>query len=169
MFYDLACKRRSYRDFTDEEVSLEDLNKIMEAGLLAPTGKNAKSVELVLVRDKNQLKALSTFKEAGACFLEKSKAAIVVLSKKDAPTYFQDASLAAIFIQLACEDMGLGSCWANTYKAKYKDDRDCKDFIRELLEIPSDFHVECVIGLGHKKEELKAKAADRKKIHYDKF
>ncbi len=85
MFYDLACKRRSYRDFTDEEVSLEDLNKIMEAGLLAPTGKNAKSVELVLVRDKNQLKALSTFKEAGACFLEKSKAAIVVLSKKPPP------------------------------------------------------------------------------------
>ena len=46
-------KRQSVRSFTDREVSLEDMKKIVEAGVLAPTGRNSQNLLVVGVRDKS--------------------------------------------------------------------------------------------------------------------
>ena len=41
-FLDLLKQRRSYRKYTVEPVEKELLDKIVEAGLLAPSGRNIK-------------------------------------------------------------------------------------------------------------------------------
>lgn len=65
-FHDLIVNRRSIRRFTEEEVSAEDVKTIMEAALMAPTSKNSRPWQFVLVEDHAKLEALSKCKESGA-------------------------------------------------------------------------------------------------------
>jgi len=44
-------KRRSIRQFAREPVSDEDLNRILESGLWAPSGKNNQPWKFAVIRD----------------------------------------------------------------------------------------------------------------------
>lgn len=57
--FETILKRRSVRTYTDEEIPEEKLEKILEAGLLAPTSRNRKPCEFYLVKDKEILEKLS--------------------------------------------------------------------------------------------------------------
>ena len=61
--------RRSVRKYTAEPIPEEKLEKILQAGLLAPTSKNRKPCEFYVVRDKAVLKQLSEAKKLGAGML----------------------------------------------------------------------------------------------------
>lgn len=173
MFRELTKKRRSIRKYKDEKLSKEELKVILEAGLRSPTAKNLKTLHFILIEDKNTLEKLSNYKEMGSKFLAGAGAAIAVLTDKEIgpTTYRQDACIAAIMIQLQAEDLNIGSCWANVNSAKDKNGRDSEEVIKEILEIPSKFNVECVIGLGYKEKELPEKEANdfEKYVHYEKF
>lgn len=58
--------RRSIRKYTDEKIPLDKLNMIVQAGLLAPSSKNIRPVEFVVVEDMETLKKLSKRKLTGA-------------------------------------------------------------------------------------------------------
>lgn len=154
MFIDLCKQRRSIRKYKNKEVSEEDLNYILKCALLSPTAKNLDSKKYIVVRNKDMLKKLSEFKKSNARFLEGANLAIVVLTNKDLAksTYSQDACISATFIQLAAEDLGLGSCWANVLEQENKDGIKGYKVIKELLNIPENYNVECIIGIGHKDE-----------------
>ncbi|MDD4089864.1 MAG: nitroreductase family protein, partial [Tissierellia bacterium] len=47
----IIMKRRSIRKFKDEKLSEEQIQELVNAGLLAPTSKNNKAVELIVVDD----------------------------------------------------------------------------------------------------------------------
>ena len=68
---DVMLKRRSIRKYTDDKISDEDLNKILTAGLLAPTSRNRKPCEFIVVKDKDTLKKLS--KASHSCFCRYKK------------------------------------------------------------------------------------------------
>lgn len=96
----LLQSRRSIRKYAGERISDETLEKILQAGLLAPSSRAIYPVELVAVRDKEMLRRLSECKAAGAAMLKNADAAIVVVgdtAKSDAwikPTRF--ASVASV-------------------------------------------------------------------------
>lgn len=173
MFLDLAKKRRSIRQFNSEEVSEKDLNSIIEATLLAPSAKNRKPCEYIVVRDKQVLAELSQFKKANAHFIKDAQVAIVVLVDKETAgvTYSQDASIVATFIQLAAADLGIGTCWANVVGGERSDGEDSESFLKRFLNIPEKYGVESVIALGHyDKEPAPLKEKDlSSKIHFDKY
>lgn len=90
----LLQSRRSIRKYTDEHISDETLEKILLAGLLAPSSRAIYPVELVAVRDKEMLRGLSECKAAGAAMLKNADAAIVVIgdtAKSDA--WIEDCSI----------------------------------------------------------------------------
>ncbi|RVU55053.1 nitroreductase family protein [Anaerosphaera multitolerans] len=159
MFNELAKKRRSIRKYTDEEISEKDLNLILESALLSPTGKNLDSKRFIVIKDKEMLEKLSKYKVSGAAFLKGASVAIAVVTNKElaATTYNQDACIAATFIQLQAEDLGLGSCWGNVTTAVNEEGRPSQEVLKELLEVPEEYNVECVIGIGHKAEEPREK------------
>lgn len=78
-FEDLVQKRRSYRDFTDEEISAEDVRLILRSALMSPTSKGQRSWQFIVVDDKTVIEKLSDAKDTGAQFLKKASLAIVVL------------------------------------------------------------------------------------------
>ena len=82
-FLDFLKQRRSYRQYTGEPVEKELLDRIVEAGLLAPSGRNIKPEELIVVTDPKLLTQLSQCRKAGSQMLEGAAACIIVLGDED--------------------------------------------------------------------------------------
>ena len=53
--YEVLEKRRTYRDFTDEKVSDEILNRVISAAFKAPTNDHLRQFEFVVVRGKEDI------------------------------------------------------------------------------------------------------------------
>ncbi|MDA8127009.1 MAG: nitroreductase family protein [Deltaproteobacteria bacterium] len=58
--------RRSIREWTEEPVSEEDIQMIMEAGRQAPSGENAQPWRFIIVKDKERRKKLATIAGGGS-------------------------------------------------------------------------------------------------------
>lgn len=170
---ELLFKRRSIRKFTSEAISAEEIKELQRAALCAPTSKNCKSWEFVFVTDENTIKALSQSKDAGAQFIESAKLVIVVMANTEkTDVWIEDSSIAATFIQLQAEALGLGSCWAQIRLRGFADGRKASDIVKEIVGAPDNMEVECLIGIGHKDQERSTYNDDKlpwEQIHSEKF
>jgi len=70
-------KRRSIRQFAREPVSDEDLNRILESGLWAPSGKNNQPWKFAVIRDPNLRGSLATLTHYSS-IIEKAPVCIAV-------------------------------------------------------------------------------------------
>ena len=59
-FSEVLERRRTYRDYSDREVSDEILNKIISAAFKAPTNDHLRQFEFVVVRGKENICLLYT-------------------------------------------------------------------------------------------------------------
>jgi nitroreductase len=173
MFKDLIEKRRSIRKYKNEALKKEEIESIVSAGLYSPTAKNRKCLHFIIIEDKDKLELLSRSKERGASFLKDAACGIAVVSDMDiAPnTYRQDASIAAIMMQLQAEDLDIGSCWINVNGFKDEQGRSTQELVKEILAVKENYNVECILSLGYKDEE-KSKKRPRsyeEYVHYEKF
>ena len=172
-FESLIRQRRSIRKFTDELLKPEEVEKILKAALMAPSSKCKTPWEFVVVEDKETLKKLAGCKEHGAKFLEGCALAVVVLCNgmlTDA--WIEDGAIAAIYMQLEAEDLGLGSCWCHIRNRQTADDTDSDNYIREMFGIPYQMDVLCVIGFGHKEQERMPFDAEKlqwEKVHIGQY
>ena len=58
--FDTIKKRRSVREFTGEPIPTPDLEKIIDAGRLAPSGNNRQPWEFIVVTDRTIFSTGST-------------------------------------------------------------------------------------------------------------
>lgn len=172
-FHDMLFTRHSIRKYTDEPIDGEHVKLLLEAALLAPSGKSVRPWEFVVVEDKEVLTKMSECRPFGSGPVAKCKLAIVVCGdpgKTD--VWVEDCTIAATYIQLQAEALGLGSCWIQMRGRFDKDNNDSADLIRELLDIPGEQQVECIIVLGHKDEVRRPVDPDKllwEKVHIGKF
>ena len=153
---DILSKRRSIRQFKDQKIDKSILEQILKAGLLAPSSKNKKPVEFIVVEDKDTIEELKKCKSKGADALTTASCAIVVIADSHlSDVWVEDASIATILIQLAAENLGLGSIWIQMRK-RFNDQGDAEEQVRKLLNIPEKYGVLSIIALGHKDEEKQA-------------
>lgn len=151
---ELIMRRRSCRKFTEEPVSAEDIKELKRVAVCSPTSKNCRSWEFVFVQKKEVISALSRSKDNGASFMEFAPLAIVVLgnpTKTD--VWVEDASIAATYLQLKAEELGLGSCWVQMRERGIPGGSAASDTIKALINAPEALEVECVIAVGHKAAE----------------
>src|SRR5699024_455063 len=108
---------------------------ILSCGLRAPSAKNARPVELIVVKEKKTLKELGSFKERNAHFIpEAAGAIVVVVNRQKAPaTYEEDASIVCSYLELAIADLGLGSCWVNAIGNNHADGRPAGEVLKEMF------------------------------------
>ena len=172
-FHDMLFTRHSIRKYTDEPIDGEHVKLLLEAALLAPSGKSVRPWEFVVVEDKEVLAKMSECRPFGSGPVAKCKLAIVVCGdpgKTD--VWVEDCTIAATYIQLQAEALGLGSCSIQMRGRFDKDNNDSADLIRELLDIPGEQQVECIIVLGHKDEVRRPVDPDKllwEKVHIGKF
>ena len=109
---ELLKHRRSIRTFTDEPVSQENIDSLLKAALLAPSSMGKKPVECIVVRNKETIARLKTYKKHGTTPLGTAPLAIVVIADgQKSDVWVEDASIVSILIQLEAEKLGLGSTW----------------------------------------------------------
>lgn len=95
-FHELLVNRRSIRKYTDEAISPEDVQLILEAALMAPSSKNSRPWEFITVEDKKKLELLSYCKEFGAAPIGKCSLAIVVCADPaQSEAWIEDATVAS--------------------------------------------------------------------------
>lgn len=168
-FINLLKTRRSTRKYTDEQLTPEQVELLMKAALMSPTSKNSHSWEFILVDEKHTLEQLSLCKPHGASFIANASLAVIVSGNMEASdVWVEDASIAAAVIQLQAEDMGLGSCWVQVRQRMTAAGDDSEEYVRELLNIPSNIGVLAIIGIGNKNEQRKPFDEDRllwEKLH----
>ncbi|QIV78043.1 nitroreductase family protein [Fervidobacterium pennivorans] len=168
---DVILKRRSIRKFKEKEVSPETLAEIAKYALLAPSGRNSKPVDLVIVTEKDKIERIRKAREGAFSFLKTAPACIVVTANETSSTWMSDASIVATYIQLLCVDYGLGSCWGHAHD-RFQDGVSVEGKIKEIVGIPDGYRVLCVIGIGYPGEEKDAytlKEVDNNKIHLEKW
>ena len=166
-FHEMLFTRHSIRKYTPQPVSPDDVQTILEAALLAPTSKNARSWEFTVVDDRELLEQLSKSKPLYGTSIARSALSIVVSadpSKSD--VWVEDASVAATFIQLQVEALGLGSCWIQLRNRMHDNETTASEFVKQLLNLPGEQQVVCVISIGHKDEVRKP--VDPEKLKWEK-
>jgi len=166
-FHDLIVRRHSIRKYTDEQVSADDVRLILEAALLAPTSKSSRSWQFIAVDDRSMLERLAACKPAGSLPLTRCPLAIVVVGNPElSDPWVEDASIAAAYMQLQAEDLGLGSCWIQVRGRFTSDGIPSEEYVQELLGIPETLPVLCIMTFGHKDEVRKP--VDTSKLLWEK-
>jgi len=161
-------ERKSVRNFTGAPISRADLDKIIRAGMAAPTAVNMQPWSFVVITDKKVMDDLALGLPY-AKMLRRAGAAIVVCADPD-KAYERskdfaiiDASLAGENILLAIEALRLGGVWTAVYPYS-----DRMQHVRNIVHIPQGIIPLNVTVVGVPDGQDKPKDKYRKeKIHWE--
>nr|WP_315083692.1 nitroreductase family protein [uncultured Campylobacter sp.] len=170
---DIFANRRSVRKYAQGSLEDEVLDKILKAGLLAPSGHARRPWEFILVRDKRMLERLSGCRSSGANMLKQAAAAIVVIAdEQKQDIWIEDCSVALGYMHLAASALNLGSCWVQVRLRAAADGRSCEEFLRKALGFPLNFKAEAILALGVPQQRPSPHDLQKlnlAKIHKEKF
>ena len=142
--------RRSIRAYTDEPVGADEVERLLEAAMAAPSAGNQQPWQFVVIDDRRTLDAIPKFHEYSA-MLSRAPVAVAVcgdLRAAKMPEYWeQDCSAATENLLLAAHAMGLGAVWLGIHP---EGDRVAK--LSELLALPEGVVPLCVVALGRPAE-----------------
>ena len=57
-FYDVINKRRTIRDFQEDTIDMEVVNRIIDSGMKAPTNDHMRDWHFIIVKDKDVVEKL---------------------------------------------------------------------------------------------------------------
>jgi nitroreductase len=163
MFFSLIEKRRSIRKFKEQQVEKEKIETLVEVALRSPSSMSRNPWEFIVVDNQDCLAKLSQSKPHGSTFLKGAPLGIVVCGDPvKCDVWVEDCSIASIFIHLAAESLGLGSCWIQIRERMHNDEQTAGGYVSQLLNIPEHLEVESIVAVGypdeqkpgHKKEAL---------------
>ena len=144
-FFDLASQRYSCRKFSDKPVEDEKIQKILEAGRLAPTAKNGQPQCIYVV---NSAEMREKLKDASPCTFDAPVIFVMCGDVKDCwhdpytgrPRAEMDVSIITTHMMLEAADLGLGSTWvcmANPHK------------LHTMLDMPEKHYPYCILPVGY--------------------
>jgi nitroreductase len=161
---DLILNRQSDRKYSDREIEQEKIDRIIEAGRMAPSACNAQPWKFIVVNNpdlRNKVAEAASAKLIGMnSFVGQAPILIVIVrespnmsSRVGATIKNKDYSLIDIGIAtenicLQAEAEGLGSCIIGWFDEK---------ILRKLLSIPISKRVELIITLGYSLSDQREK------------
>ena len=139
--------RQSTREFSDKLPDGSVLNKILEAGRMAPTARNIQPVKIYILKSE---KALLAIDKASPC---RYGAPLALLVCTDTELCFNmgthgtaeiDASIVATHLMLAATNEGVDSIWIERFD---------RAIIKSELGIPDNMLPVCLLPLGYRTED----------------
>ena len=110
-------ERRSIRKYKEEQITREDMDAVIRAGVCAASGKNGQSAIIVAVQDKETRDVLSRLNAAvlgvNSDPFYGAPTVLIVLADANSSFAVQDGSLVMGNLMNAANAIGLGSCWIN--------------------------------------------------------
>ena len=109
-------ERRSVRSFKKEQIKEEELQKVLQAGMYAPTARNLQSPVIVVVQDPEEVSAVSRLNQIFTQQKDPYYSAptiLIVLAPKGNEFGVMDGSAVITNLCNGAHAVGLGSCWIN--------------------------------------------------------
>ncbi len=146
-FEKVIRERFSVRKFKNNSVSDDLINKILDAGNLAPTAKNNQPQKIYVVKSKEGLekidKASPCRYNAPVCLIVASDKNIA-WSKENYSTYEMDACIVATHMMLEATNIGVDNIWIEMFD---------KDIIKQEFNLGESIEPICLIPLGYKTDD----------------
>jgi nitroreductase len=168
---EIILRRQSDRKYSERPVEEDKLERIIEAGRMAPSACNSQPWKFVIVNDPETLKRVSGSASAKALgmnmFAEQAPLLIVIV--RESPNFSSkvggvikskdyshiDIGIAAENICLQAAAEGLGSCILGWFDEKE---------LRKILNIPGSKRVELIITLGYSQSDYRQKKRKPKEV-----
>jgi len=174
-FFEVVKKRYSEKKgFVRVDIPLKNIEKIVDAGRIAPSALNFQTTEFIIVTERNLIDKISDVIEKE--YLKDASALILLVSdfnkeyvSEDLKVkyYVHDAAAAMENILLAITAMGYAGCWIDA-RLRMKDN---SDRISQLLGIPDDRKIFGLIPIGKPKEYgvQREKKPFEERVFYNKY
>jgi nitroreductase len=155
-FFETVRQRHSYRGgFKEMAVRHEDLVRIVQAGLEAPSGCNEQTTQFVIVDDPALLEQIHAMHPANKA-MQQARAFIACIVDKQPPDVYEDLSFQVEDCAAAVENMllavtalGYASVWMDGWLRR----EDRAEKIGQLLSVPHDKIVRVILPLGVPEKE----------------
>ena len=165
-------KRRSVRAYTSDEVSEEDVERLIEAARWAPSAGNIQPWEFVIVRNAETKRRLSDA-ALHQTFIEEAPVVIVVCADVARSSWgygsrgsnlycLQDTAAATENMLLAAQALGLATCWVGAFH---------EDEVAKVVNTPRNVRPVAIVPVGRpaKKPNAPPKRSMREIVHYETF
>jgi len=164
--------RRSIRAYLPDPVREEDLKRILEAAIRAPSAGNIQPWEFIVVKDSETKRRLCEA-ALGQRFIEEAPVVIVVCANtlRSGAVYgsrgvslycIQDTAAAIQNMLLAAYALGYGTCWVGAFH---------ENEVAQILELPSHIRPVAIIPLGKPAESppLRPRRSLKEVVHLNKY
>lgn len=155
--FEAVATRRSIRKFTSQDIPMEILGVVLDAGRYAPSAGNIQNWRFILVKDPANKQRI-----AEACmqqlWIAEAPMVLVVYAETEKIKQFygirgerlysvQNCSAAIQNMLLTAHALGLGSCWISAFD---------EDMLKRALGIPGDLRPQAVLPIGYPDEIVPA-------------
>ena len=148
-FLELAVSRYSVRSFSPREIEQEKLERVLEAGRVAPTACNNQPQRIKVITGSGDLAKVD---ECTPCRFGAPAALLVCYDKTacwkrrfdGAVSGEVDASIITAHLMLAAHDLGLGTCWVMYFDPAKT---------AELFELPGHIIPVAMLPVGYPAED----------------
>ncbi len=150
-FNKLITERYSVRSFTDERLPRDVVEKILEAGHLAPTGCNNQPQRILVINTDESIERL---KGCTRCHFDAPTAMLVCYNKDECWTRkydgktcgVADACIVTTHMMLGAYNMGVGSTWVMHFDPQK---------MRDAFNIPANIEPVALLVMGYPAEDAK--------------
>lgn len=159
-FRELAAKRRSVRKFTPEKVSREIIESLLATTLTAPSSKNTRSTRIAFSDDKLVLAKVAAMRSTGSAFVKDAPLVFFIMGDDSLTDLWREnCAISATYLQLAAEDLGLGSCWVHVNGRPYSSDepegKTAEDYLRHEIPALAPYRILCAVAVGRPAAETR--------------
>lgn len=164
-FLELVRKRYSCRKFLEKEVEQEKIEKVLEAGRLAPTACNFQPQRILVITDAEKREAL---KECTKFTFDAPVILAVCYDKTESwkrkydgqDEGVVDSSIVSTHMMLQITELGLGSTWVASFDPSKA---------REILKIPENLEIVNLLPFGYPAEDGMPSAMHEKRKTLEKI
>lgn len=156
-------ERRSIRSYRDEQITDEQLDTILGAGVYAPSGMGQQANMVVAVQDADVIAQMAKLNAAIMRMdidpFYGAPTVVVVFADSTRMTFVEDGSLVIGSMMLAASSIGVDSCWIHRAKETFETEEG--KALKEKWGVPAEYVGIGNCILGYHDGEM-SPAADRK-------
>jgi len=160
--FEAIATRASVRSLKAVDIPDGDLERILDAGRRAPSGRNTQPIEFIVVRDPDTIKGLA---KAQGCIADVSTVILVAADPSKSEFWLEDIAAATTNMLLAITALGYASVWIEGTLLRAEADH------RKLLGVPEELRLMVALPVGKAAEptQQREKRPIEEMVHWERF
>lgn len=157
---DVLENRCSVRHFSSKKVSKEDIDKILDVAIKAPSAKNKQPITIYIIESDESIKKIDEFTKCRydaplvALFCYNSNQMWINEEDNSINSGIEDVSICATYFMLEAFNLGIDTCWVNLFNNRE---------LEKGFNLPSNQKSVLLMPFGYRLEGVKPS-----KLHYQK-